>query len=99
MAEVKEIKEKQVVKIDEKDIERVKQFRTDFADVTARLGEIEVELLNTQIILDNIEGVKVELQTKFRDLRSEELNLTNEFKEKYGNGEFNIEQGTFTPIS
>ena len=47
MAEVKEIKEKQVVKIDEKDIERVKQFRTDFADVTARLGEIEVELLNT----------------------------------------------------
>ncbi len=99
MAEVKEIKEKQVVKIDEKDIERVKQFRTDFADVTARLGEIEVELLNTQIILDNIEGVKVELQTKFRDLRSEELNLTNEFKEKYGNGEFNIEEGTFTPIS
>ena len=99
MAEVKEIKEKQVVKIDEKDIERVKQFRTDFADVTARLGEIEVELLNTQIILDNIEGVKVELQTKFRDLRSEELNLTNEFKEKYGQGEFNIEEGTFTPIS
>jgi len=99
MAEVKEIKEKQVVKIDEKDIERVKQFRTDFADVTARLGEIEVELLNTQIILDNIEGVKVELQTKFRDLRSEEVNLTNEFKEKYGQGEFNIEEGTFTPIS
>ena len=64
-----------------------------------KIREIEVELLNTQIILDNIEGVKVELQTKFRDLRSEELNLTNEFKEKYGNGEFNIEQGTFTPIS
>ena len=44
-----------LAEIDEKDIERVKQFRTDFADVTARLGEIEVELLNTQIILDNIE--------------------------------------------
>ena len=50
MAEVKEINEKQVTKIDEKDIERVKKFRGDFADVTAKLGEIEVELLNAEII-------------------------------------------------
>ena len=99
MAEVKEINEKQVTKIDEKDIERVKKFRGDFADVTAKLGEIEVELLNAEIILENINNVKDELQTKFSTLRGEEANLTTEFKEKYGNGEFNIEEGTFTPIS
>lgn len=41
MAQVKEIKEKEVINIEEKDIERVKKFRTDYAETTARMGEIE----------------------------------------------------------
>ncbi len=99
MAEVKEISEKQVINIEEKDIERVKKFRSDFADITAKIGEIEVERLNAELILDNIEEAKGNLSEKFKSMRNEEVSITNEFKEKYGNGEFDIENGTFTPIS
>ena len=99
MAEVKEISEKQVINIEEKDIERVKKFRSDFADITAKIGEIEVESLNAELILENIEEAKGNLSEKFKSMRNEEVSITNEFKEKYGNGEFDIENGTFTPIS
>ena len=99
MAEVKKMSEKQVINIDEKDIERVNKFRSDFAEVTARIGEVEVERLNAEMILKNIEDAKDNLSEQFKSMRNEEVAITNEFKEKYGNGEFDIENGTFTPIA
>ena len=99
MAEVKKMSEKQVINIEETDIERVRKFRSDFADITAKIGEIEVERLNAEMILKNIETAKDNLSEKFKSMRNEEVSITNEFKEKYGNGEFDIENGTFTPIS
>ena len=98
MAEVKNIVEKQVVKIEEKDIERVKKFRSDFAEVTAKLGEVEVELINAMMIVDNIKMAKDNFVNTFKQLRTDEVSLTKEFNEKYGTGEFDIENGTFTPI-
>jgi len=98
MAEVKNIEEKQVVKIEEKDIERVKKFRSDFAEVTAKLGEVEVELINAMMIVDNIKMAKDNFVNTFKQLRTDEVSLTKEFNEKYGAGEFDIENGTFTPI-
>ena len=99
MAEVKEISEKQVINIDSNDIERVKKFRNEYAEVTARIGEVEVERLNLELMLANVDSVKDNLSQKFSSLRNEEQNITKEFTEKYGNGEFDMENGTFTPIS
>tara|TARA_B100000780_G_scaffold278390_1_gene251738 strand:+ start:1643 stop:1942 length:300 start_codon:yes stop_codon:yes gene_type:complete len=97
MAEVNKINEKQVVSVESTDIDKVKKFRNDFAELTARMGEIEVELLNAEMITGNIKEAKLELASKYKTLRGEEVTLTNDFKEKYGNGEFNIEEATFTP--
>lgn len=98
MAQVKEIKEKEVINIEEKDIERVKKFRTDYAETTARMGEIEVELLNAELLLENIKVSKAEQIEKYKSLRLEEVTISGEFNEKYGQGEFNLEEATFTPI-
>jgi len=99
MAEVKEMSEKQIINIDSNDIERVKKFRNEYAEVTARIGEVEVERLNLELMLANVDSVKDNLSQKFSSLRNEEQNITKEFTEKYGNGEFDMENGTFTPIS
>ena len=94
MAKVKEISEKQVINIDVKDIEKVKKFRSDYAEITARLGEIEVELINAGVVLDNIKAAKENFVNQFKQLRADEVTLTNEFNEKYGAGEFDIDNGT-----
>jgi len=98
MAEVKTMNEKQVISIEKEDIDRIKKFRTEFTDIVSRLGEVEAEMLNAELVLENIKAVKVNLSDSFRKLRVDEKNLTEEFQKKYGNGEFDIEEGTFTPI-
>ena len=97
MAEVKEMNEKQVISIENEDIDRIKKFRTEFTDIVSRLGEVEAELLNAELVLENIKAVKSNLSDSFKKLRMDEKNLTEEFQKKYGNGEFDIEEGTFTP--
>ena len=99
MSVIKEIKEKEVINIDEKDIAKVKEFRIEFAEVVARIGEIEVERLNAVMGLENITTLQTNLADKFKSLRNGERTITEEFQEKYGVGEFDIENGTFTPIS
>ena len=47
-------------------------------------------------MLANVDSVKDDLSQKFSSLRNEEQNITKEFTEKYGNGEFDMENGTFT---
>ena len=51
------------------------------------------------MIVDNIKMAKDNFVNTFKQLRTDEVSLTKEFSDKYGNGEFDIENGTFTPIS
>ena len=98
MADVKKMEEKQVIGIEQSDIDRIKKFRTEYTEIVSQLGEVEAEILNAELVLENIKAVKSNLSDAFRKLRIDEKNLTEEFQKKYGNGEFNIEEGTFTPI-
>ena len=98
MADVKEMNEKQVISIETEDIDKIKKFREDYAGVIGKLGEVEVEILNAEMVLEKVNAVKDNLIESFKKLRLEEKNLTDEFQKKYGNGEFDIEEGTFTPI-
>ena len=98
MADVKKMEEKQVIGIEQSDIDKIKKFRTEYTEIVSQLGEVEAEILNAELVLENIKAVKNNLSDSFRKLRIDEKNLTEEFQKKYGNGEFDIEEGTFTPI-
>lgn len=97
MAELKEVKEKEVVKFTEEEISKIKSFRDNFSQITARLGEIEIENIILQSQKDTLDRVKSEEQSKYVKLREEEIKLAGELKEKYGDGEFDLETGLFTP--
>jgi len=98
MAEVKQVKEKEVIKFTEEEISQIKSFRDNFSQITARLGEIEIENIILQSQKDNLDRVKSEEQSKYVKLREEEIKLAGELKEKYGDGEFDLETGIFTPV-
>lgn len=97
MAKVEEIKEKEVISIDTTDIEKVNKFRADFADITARMGEVEVEMVNAEMMIENIQAAKERFINEYKELRASETKLTEEFKEKYGIGEFDLDKAIFTP--
>ena len=81
--------EKQVLSQDE--LGKLNQVRSEFDNLTTVMGSLE-----TQIILLNLE--KDEVINRIKELKLSEIQLGNELKEKYGDGNISLESGEFTPI-
>lgn len=96
MAELNQ-KETQKIKFEEEEIKKIQKFRDDFSEITAKLGEVEIELTLIETQLNKINEYKSQLRNKYIQLRESEIKLANELKEKYGEGEFDINTGLFTP--
>jgi DNA repair exonuclease SbcCD ATPase subunit len=96
MAELNQ-KETQKIKFEDEEIKKIQKFRDDFSEITAKLGEVEIELTLIETQLGKINEYKSQLRNKYIQLRESEVKLANELKEKYGEGEFDINTGLFTP--
>lgn len=97
MGEIKNIGETEVIKFENEEIDRIQKFKNDYADVTAKLGELEIELIIFDQQKKQLDSYKEQLQQKYIQLRQDEIKLASELKQKYGDGEFDINTGIFTP--
>jgi len=72
------------------ELNRIKAIREQFADITADLGNIEMQIMNLELGKD-------ELKEKLKSLRTQELSVSKELKTTYGDGNISLETGEFTP--
>lgn len=83
-------------KLDKEHLEAIQQLQEKFATNSRYLGSIAIELkmLEQQqnVLLEN----QQELFAEFSELRNEETKLIDTLKERYGDGQINIADGTFT---
>jgi hypothetical protein len=81
----------------------VKKFTTDelskLRDVANKYVEIQNKLGALEIQKAMIEKNKVNILSDLNALQSEETDLGNALKQKYGEGLIDIEKGEFTPKS
>jgi TolA-binding protein len=84
-------------KLDKDHVESIQTLQDQFSQNARYLGSIiiEIELLQQQI--DQLTETKTNLIKEFTSLRELETNLIADLKARYGDGEINIETGTFTP--
>lgn len=97
MAQAEIKNEKSVIKFTNEEIEKIQSFKDQFSEVVARLGEVEVELTLISNQMEAVENYKTQLKDKYLELRDGEVKLAEDLKEKYGEGEFDISSGVFTP--
>ena len=86
-------------KIDTVDMESIKTIRNKFNEVSTNLGYVSVDEYNATQQLNEIASYKEQLFTSVDELKKEEQTIFDQLKEKYGDGQINIEEGTFTSIS
>ena len=86
-------------KIDTVDMESIKTIRNKFNEVSTNLGYVSVDEYNATQQLNEIASYKEQLFTALDELKKEEQTIFDQLKEKYGDGQINIEEGTFTSIS
>ena len=62
MAELKK------VNIEQNDIDRIKNFRAKYSETVAQIGDIEIERINVEMMLEQIITKKNELEVSFKQL-------------------------------
>jgi hypothetical protein len=84
-------------KLDKEHVESIKTLRNNFNQNAMTLGSIAIDEQMIKMQLKQIEEARVAQLEVFEKLRTEETELMTSLKERYGEGEINIIDGTFTP--
>ena len=84
-------------KLAKADIESITNIRGQFTECTNTLGllQIDEKTISNQLLM--VEEKKNEMFQKLDELRNQEQELFNSLQEKYGQGQINLQEGTFTP--
>ena len=83
-------------KLEKKDLESIQELQNKFSECTRALGllQIDQQSLNNQLLL-----IQEETNKQFQELdtvRETEQELLKNLQEKYGEGQINLQDGTFT---
>lgn len=82
---------------DQSDIELVNELQRNYANTTAQIGQVEVELhlLNERIV--QVSNVRENLFKTYTELQEKESKLVETLSEKYGDGVLDLDSGRFIP--
>ena len=90
----KEIKNK---KIDQVDIDSIKDLRTKSSELILKFGELELEFIYLETRKNELNTYKDSLVEELAKMQKTEKTLTTEMEAKYGQGNLNLESGEFIP--
>jgi hypothetical protein len=84
-------------KLDKEHLEAIRALHSQFNQNAATLGALAIDERMIQSQQKQLDQVRTEHLEQFDRLREEETKLMETLKERYGEGEINIQDGTFTP--
>jgi predicted transcriptional regulator len=83
-------------KLDKEHVDQLNELQQSYQHVTQALGNLAIEEIVTQAQLDSIQQEKLHLTQQFKDLQNRETQLINQLKDRYGEGQIDLVDGTFT---
>jgi TPP-dependent trihydroxycyclohexane-1,2-dione (THcHDO) dehydratase len=84
-------------KLDQEHLNAIQDLQTKFAQNANTLGAIAIDEYAIEQQLEQLKQAKQDQFTQFNELRKQEDALIEELKARYGEGQINIQDGTFTP--
>lgn len=84
----------EAIKFTDEEINSINQLRQEVANIFTQLGQVSIEKKRR---IDEIEGIESQLLQKHSELTTQEQELFKDLNEKYGDGNFDPQTGTFTP--
>jgi hypothetical protein len=86
-------------KLDKEHVDAITDIREAFAENARILGAITIDQKMLELQSKKLEEQQQRYLGEFDELRDREQELMNAMRERYGNGQINIVDGTFTPDS
>jgi len=85
-------------KLDKEHLEQIQDLQQQYADNANILGNIAIERHALRMRLDQIEAEEQSKLQEIESLKQQESELIVKLRERYGEGEINIQDGTFTEV-
>ena len=86
-------------KLDKEHLDAIQALRNEFATNANNLGSVALEQIAMQRRTEFLNAEQERLYNEFESLRNQEQELLEKMRERYGEGQINIADGTFTPDS
>ena len=91
------MEEKTVVQFTQEEVNKIQEFQQRVITTNTRIGEIELQIHGLEQEFQSLKSEKQSLIDGYTTLRQEEMELSAELKEKYGEGTYDITTNQFTP--
>ena len=84
-------------KMDEEHLLLIQQLRDEFAENSNVIGNNSIRMIMLQKEIDKLNMTQDTAIAEFEALQIKESELLETLRERYGEGQVNINEGTFTP--
>jgi hypothetical protein len=84
-------------KLDAKHLEAIQTLREQYNEITMLIGNMSIEQQFLQEKITELEQEKAQQFTALRSITQQETDLIAEMRDRYGEGQINIQDGTFIP--
>ena len=74
----------------QEEIDKIKNLKQQFEDLTITAGNVEIQIMNLQLQKDQI-------KSNLQQLQQQEKVIAQELEKKYGDGTISLESGEFLP--
>ena len=86
-----------VKKLTEYELKDLNDLLGDYGEVQNSMGQLSMQEILLSQEKERLETSKEEAESRYVTIQQKERDLVDKLTKKYGEGRFNIEQGTFEP--
>ena len=91
------MQEKTMIQFSEEEVNKIQEFQQKVITTNTRIGEIELQIHGLEQEFQSLKSEKQSLIDGYTTLRQQEMELSAELKDKYGEGTYDINTNQFTP--
>jgi len=86
-------------KFTEEEMKKLRGVQQNYFEIQNSFGKVKIAKMNLEKQLEDLDNFEESLMKKFTSNKEDESNFVDEITKKYGDGNLNLETGTFTPSS
>jgi len=86
-------------KLDKEHLQQIQTLQQGYTDNANILGNIAIERHALRMRIEQIDSEELSHLAKIETLKQQESELIVSLRERYGEGEINIQDGTFTEVN
>ena len=91
------MEEKTMIQFSQEEVNKIQEFQQKVITTNTRIGEIELQIHGLEQEFQALKNEKQSLIDGYATLRQQEMELSVELKDKYGEGTYDINTNQFTP--